>query len=151
MAAFGLKICEHAFQTIPDISFFHVKQIKIFANFDGSFTPRGWLRSASNFGKTRFKWSATFQFSTPKTFFATNFVGTKQKIVNTPKIVSAKCLFWRSCACLDVAGRCASKIHCQTYRFQPSMTLGEGVKETISVFFREFWQKKLKPLRWKER
>ena len=61
--------------------------------------------------------------------------------VNTPKIVSAKCLFWRSCAGLDVTGRCASKIHCQTYRFQPSRTLGGGVRKAFSVFFREFWPK----------
>ena len=54
---------------------------------------------------------------------------------------SAKCLFWRSCAGLDVTGRCASKIHCQTYRFQPSTTLGGGVKREKTVFFRSFDQK----------
>ena len=31
-----------------------------------AFTPRTWLRSASNFGKTRFRRFATFDFSTPK-------------------------------------------------------------------------------------
>ena len=35
-------------------------------NFERPFTPRGWLRLASNFGKTRFGWSPTFHFSTSK-------------------------------------------------------------------------------------
>ena len=55
--------------------------------------------------------------------------------VNPPKHFSAKCLFWRTCECLDVTIRCASKIHCQTYRFQPSTTLGGGVRKAFSVFF----------------
>ena len=33
-------------------------------NFKRSVTPRGWLRSARNFGKTRFRRFATFHFST---------------------------------------------------------------------------------------
>ena len=36
-------------------------------NFERPFTPRGWLRLASNFGKTRFRRSPTFHFSTAKT------------------------------------------------------------------------------------
>ena len=36
-------------------------------NFERPFTPRGWLRSASNFVKTRFGRSPTFHFSTAKT------------------------------------------------------------------------------------
>ena len=39
------------------------------SNFERPFTPRTWLRSASNFGKTRFRRFATFDFSTPKTKF----------------------------------------------------------------------------------
>ena len=35
--------------------------------FKRPFTPRGWLRSARNFGKTRFRRFPTFHFSTPKT------------------------------------------------------------------------------------
>ena len=35
-------------------------------NFKRPFTPRGWLRSASNFAKTRFRRFPTFHFSTPK-------------------------------------------------------------------------------------
>ena len=35
--------------------------------FERLFTPRGWLRSASNFGKTRFRRSPTFHLSTSKT------------------------------------------------------------------------------------
>ena len=74
------------------------------------------------------------------TFCCRNFV-----FVNPPKKISAKCLFWRTCECLDVAIRCASKIHCQTYRFQPSTTLGGGVRKAFSVFFVSFGLKKLIP------
>ena len=89
MAPNGLKLREHAFQVIPDISFFDKNfRLKIF--------------------------------------------------VNTLKDVSAKCLFWRSYEGLDVTSRCASKIHCQTYRFQPSTTLGGRVKEAKTVFFVSF-------------
>ena len=70
------------------------------------------------------------QFSSEKIFF------------NTPKKFSAKCLFWRSCAGLHASIECRSKIHCQTYRFQPSTTLGGGVKREKTDFFPEFWQKK---------
>ena len=41
-------------------------------NFKRPFTPRGWLGSARNFGKTRFRRFATFDFSTPKTFSKKN-------------------------------------------------------------------------------
>ena len=114
---------------------------KLFRNFEQTFTPRGWLRSASNFGKTRFRWSPTFDFSTPKNFFRQKFLPEKF-FVNTPKRVSAKCPFWRSCAGLDVTIRCASKIHCQTYRFQPSTTLGGGVKRKTIAFFSRVLGKK---------
>ena len=114
-------------------------------NFERPFTPRGWLRSASNFGKTRFRWSSTFDFSTPQKFVCDKNLCQKKIVVNTPKNVSANCLIWRSCADLDVTGICASKIHCQTYRFQPSTTLGGGVRKAFSVFFVSFGEKKLKP------
>ena len=74
-----------------------------------------------------------------KHFRRTNFVG------NFFVGFFASCLFWRSYDILDVTIRCASKIHCQTYRFQPSMTLGGGVKEAVSVFDVTFGEKKLKP------
>ena len=54
-------------------------------NFERPFTPRGWLQPASNFGKTRFRWSPTFHFSTAQTLFATkifvanNFSSTVRK------------------------------------------------------------------------
>ena len=130
---------QNAFQTIPDISFFDVK---FFRNFERPFNPRGWLRLASNFGKTRFRWSPTFDFSTPKKFVRQQFLP-ETFFVNTPKRVSAKCPFWRSCAGLDVTIRCASKIHCQTYRFQPSTTLGGGVRKAKTVFVVSLGLKKL--------
>ena len=39
------------------------------SNFERSFAPQTWLRSARNFGKTRFGRFATFDFSTSKNFF----------------------------------------------------------------------------------
>ena len=39
------------------------------SNFKRSFAPRTWLRSARNFGKTRFGRFATFDFFTPKIVF----------------------------------------------------------------------------------
>ena len=68
MASFCLKLWENAFQTIPNISFFHaenLKNIEFLQNFDQPFAPKGWLRSASNFGKTFFRRFPTFHFSTP--------------------------------------------------------------------------------------
>ena len=146
MAPIGLKLCQNAFQTIPDISFFnagHKFVFAFFANFEDPFTPRGWLRLAWNFGKTRFRRSPTFHFSTPKKKFSTkNFV---KNIFATPPRKSVKCLFWRSCEFLDVSGRSASKNHCQTYRFQPFTTLGGGVKKAVCVFFVSLGKKKLAP------
>ena len=65
MAPIGAKLGQNAFQTIPDISFFDAENQKM-PNFEWPFTPRIWLRSASNFGKTRFRRFPTFHFSTPK-------------------------------------------------------------------------------------
>ena len=42
--------------------------------FKRPFTPRGWLQSARNFGKTRFRRFPTFHFSTPKNMFGDIFV-----------------------------------------------------------------------------
>ena len=77
-----------------------------------------------------------------KNIFFDKKIRRKNFFVNCPKKLSAKCLFWRTCECLDVTIRCASKIHCQTYRFQPSTTLGGGVKKVKTVLFLEFWPKK---------
>ena len=75
-ARIAAKLCQNAFRTIPDISFFD--KMFFVRNFERPFTPRGWLRLASNFGKTRFRRSPTFHFSTLKTsknieFFWQNF------------------------------------------------------------------------------
>ena len=102
IAPIGAKLCQNAFQVIPDISFFDAQK------------------------KFRHKFLAeTFFVDTPKKFFST------------------KCLFWRSCAGLHATIECSSKIHCQTYRFQPSTTLGGGVKKVKTVFVVSFGLKKL--------
>ena len=100
MAPIGAKLCQNAFQVIPDISF----------------------------------------FDTHKHFWRQKFLSEKF-FVNTPIIFSTKCLFWRSCAGLHATIECSSKIHCQTCRFQPSTTLGGGVKREKTVFFQSFGQK----------
>ena len=69
----------------------------------------------------------------------------KKFCVNGPKTFSAKCLFWRSCAGLHTNVECSSRIHCQNYRFQPSTTLGGGVKRVKTVFVVSFGLKKLIP------
>ena len=69
MAPIGSKLWENAFQMIPDISSFNAENQKKMPNFEWPFTPRIWLRSASNFGKMRFRRFPTFHFSTPKKFF----------------------------------------------------------------------------------
>ncbi|MEC8278891.1 MAG: hypothetical protein VX026_14320, partial [Myxococcota bacterium] len=45
---------------------FRRRKPKKVPNFEWPFTPRIWLRSASNFGKTRFRRFPTFHFSTSK-------------------------------------------------------------------------------------
>ena len=69
----------------------------------------------------------------------------KTFFVNTPKNVSAKYPFWRSCAGVHVTGKCSSKIHCQTCRFQTSTTLGRGVRNAKTVFRLSFDLKELIP------
>ena len=50
-----------------DSRHFIFQRRKCFRNFERPFTPWGWLlRLASNFGKTHFRRSPTFDFSTPK-------------------------------------------------------------------------------------
>ena len=44
LARIAAKLCQNAFQAIPDVSFFEAGKTKKIANFEGPFTPRGWLR-----------------------------------------------------------------------------------------------------------
>ena len=82
MAAIGVKLRENAFQTIPDISFFNAENVKknqLLQNFERPFTPWGWLCSASNFAKTRFRRSPTFHLSTSKNIFRPKFLLRRRK------------------------------------------------------------------------
>ena len=63
----------------------HGKTWIFFKILNGRLPPRGWLRSASNFGKTRFRRSPTFHFSRLKIFCWQNF---------RRKISSEKFLSW---------------------------------------------------------
>ena len=97
------------------------------------------------------RWENAFQVIPDISFFDAHEHFWRQKFlsekifVNTPKFFSAKCLFWRSCAGLYASIERRSKSHCQTYRFQPSTTLGGGVKREKTDFFRSFGEKKLIP------
>ena len=58
---------------------FRMQPKKNCRNFKRPFIPRTWLRSARNFGKTRFRRFPTFDFSTSKNFFWWNFRSTKSQ------------------------------------------------------------------------
>jgi len=74
MAPIGAKLCQNAFQAIPDVSFFEAGKTKKIANFEGPFTPRGWLRLTWDLAKTRFRWSPHFHFLTSKTEKISDFL-----------------------------------------------------------------------------
>ena len=107
------------------------------ANVEWPFTPRGWLRSASNFGKTRFRRFPTFHFSTSRKKYWRKFsIKFSSKNVFEGKLTNY--LFLRSYGFLDVIGRCASKSYPQSFDFQLSTTFGGGVKEIVSIFAPDF-------------
>ena len=106
----------------------------IFQNFERPFTPRGWLRSASNLGKTRFRWFPTFHFSTPEKIFLMKF--SEQKVRMKSKVVILEELRWFE--------------HDWQLRLEkwPPMKSFSGLcdfwwrgKSSIKVFFRDFWTK----------
>ena len=74
------------------------KKVDVLKNFERPFTPRGWLRSASNFGTTRFRRSPTFHVSTLETFF--NMIFFDQTCIFL--VEKAYASFWRMKA--DVPG-----------------------------------------------
>ena len=96
-----------------------------FRNFERAFTPRTWLRSARNFGKTRFKRFASFHFLTLN-FFEIFFQGFD--------FFSKKVAFWRSYEAEHVTGRCALKSYCLKCPYFWGEILGEGVNDSICVF-----------------
>ena len=143
MAPIGAKLRQNAFRTIPNISVFDVEQ-KISKLRTAVYPPR-----MAPIGLKL--WENAFQvipdisfFDAHKHFWRQKFLSEKN-FVNSPNFFSAKCLFWRSCAGLHASIECRSKIHCQTYRFQPSTTLGGGVKREKTDFFRSYGEKKLIP------
>ena len=142
MARTAAKLWENAFQTIPNVSFFDVEIF--FKTSNGRLPPEYGSDRPQTLGKRVSGDPRHLIFRRPFCFFRQN-VWSDFLFVNTSKNVSAKCLFWRSCAGLDVTGRCASKIHCPNFRFQPSTTLGRGVGKGFSVFFVSYDLKKLIP------
>ena len=54
-------------------------------NLERLFTHWGWLRSASNFGKTCFRWSPTFHFSMPGKKKIDKIFDKKFRLKNSPK------------------------------------------------------------------
>ena len=148
MAPIRLELCQNAFQTIPDISFFDAETKQKQNWFCCKLWRSVYPPRMAPFGLKL--WENAFQTIPDISFFdaekkksSKDFV---KQIFATPR-KSVKCLFWRSCEFLDVNSRSALKIHCQTYRFQPFTTLGGGVKKAVSVFFVSFGKKNLHLLR----
>ena len=75
LARIGAKICQNTFRTIPNISFFDIEKKN--RNFERPFTHRGWLHSASNFGKRVSGDPQYFIFRHPKFFLTKIFVEKK--------------------------------------------------------------------------
>ena len=79
MAPIGMKLWGNAFQTIlqkwssEPQNFFRGTFFGKFQNFESTFTLRGWLRSAWNFGKTRFRRFCNFDIPSLKTFSEAEF------------------------------------------------------------------------------
>ena len=100
-----------------------------FRNFERPFTPRTWLRSARNFGQTRFRRFATFHFSTPKKdlgrFFGKKFRG---RIFFFKKMS-----IWRGYEFLIRVGRCVVTSHCLNCPYFWGDFLGGGVNDSICV------------------
>ena len=108
----------------------------------GRLPPRGWLCSAWNFGKTRFRWSPTFHFSTPQTFFATkifvakNFSSTVQNFFQQTKQI------------LEELWRFSHQCRMQLENSLPELSVSAFYdpwrrgKKGKNCFCREFWPKK---------
>ena len=143
MAPIATKLRQNAFRTIPDISFFDEKNF--FETSNGRLPPEDGSDRPETSGKRVSGDPRHFIFRRHKHFLRPKFLLQFFFFVNGPKIFSAKCLFWSSCAGLHTSVECSSRIHCQNYRFQPSTTLGGGVKREKTVFFRSYGLKKLIP------
>ena len=125
---------------------FHFSTPKIFVETsNGRLPPEDGSDRPQTSGKRVSGDPRHFIFRRHKHFLRPKFVVAKICSSTPRKLFSVKCLFWRSCAGLHATGICSSKIHCQTYRFQPSTTLGGGVKEVKSGFFVTYGLKKLIP------
>ena len=142
MVPIATKLRQNAFRTIPDISFFDEKHFVETSN--GRLPPEDGSNRPQTSGKRVSGDPRHFIFRRHKHFLRPKFL-LQKFFANGPKKFSAKCLFWRSCAGLHTNVECSSRIHCQNYRFQPSTTLGGGVKREKTVFVVSFGPKKLIP------
>ena len=76
MAPIGLKVCQNAFRTIPDILFSHAENANvsiISRALKCRLPPRGWLHLAWNFGKTHFRRFQHFIFRRRQLIFFWDF------------------------------------------------------------------------------
>ena len=124
MAPIGVKLRENAFQVIPDISFFDQKNF--FRNFERLFTPRGWLCLASNFWKTRVRWSPTFHFSTAQTLFATKIFVAKNFSSTVRKCFQQSACFGVAVQVYTPMSNAAREFIARTSRFSLLRPLAEG-------------------------
>ena len=74
IAPIGAKLWQNAFHDGLQLSIFRRQKKFCRPNFKRPFTPPTWLRSARNFGKTRFRRFASFDFATLNFFFGKKIV-----------------------------------------------------------------------------
>ena len=109
------------------------KLFDLLANFEQSFTPQGWLRSASNLAKTRFRRFPTFHFSTSQVF--------SKHVFSAKNLDFTNLSFWRSSDFFIRVGRCVVKSYCPNCPYFWGDFLGEGVKVVKRVFWLGFGPK----------
>ena len=107
-------------------------------NFERPFTPRGWLRSASNFAKTRFRRFPTFHFSMSKTSFDIIF---SRHCGVGGKFFFMICSFWESWSTLSLIGVFSMQNDPDLPKVQVSTFLGGGVEGRWKFFFSDFGPK----------
>ena len=114
---------------------------KFFRNFKRPFTHRGWLGSARNFGKTRFRRFAIF------VLFADFFIRfVFFRFGHQFFVIFAG--FWRSQDFLIRVGSCVVKSYCLNCPYFWGDFLVEGVKDSICVFYLDLGPKMTLTIWW---
>ena len=108
---------------------FEVFGVEFFRNFERPFTPRGWLRSARNFAKMRFRRFPTFDFSRSEKNFFMKF--SEQKVSMKSRIArfGGATNFWAS------PSDSPWKMTPNRQKFKSLRSLANGLQDDSSFFF----------------